>query len=107
MLDILIFTDAAAAESLSGSPGFQFVAHSSGATRTDESVVQQRLQHSVPTSIPADDWIQHPDTCVYARTDERMYLSRGQSTGPTLGGRPGNQQTVTLMSSDPYDILPL
>lgn len=107
MFDVLVFTDATAAESLSGSPGFQFIAHSPGATRTDESVTQQRLQHAVPASLPPEDWSQHPPTCIYTRVDNRMYLSRGQSTGATLGGRPGNQLTVTVMTSDPYDVLPM
>ena len=107
MLDILVFTDAKAAESLSGSPGFQFIAHSPGATLTDESIVQDRLQHAVPASLPTVDWEQHPATCVYTYDDARLYLSRGSSTGATLGGRPGNQLTVTVMTSDPYSILPL
>ena len=107
MFDVLVFTDATADESLSGSPGFQFVAHSAGATRSDESLVLQRLQHSVPASLSADNWEHHPETCAYVRVDGRMYLSRGQSTGTTIDGRPGNQLTVTVMTSDAYDILPL
>lgn len=107
MLDTLIYTDATADESLTGSPGFQFVAHSAGATRVDEGVVREQLQHSVPANLLADNWEQHPATCAYIRVDGRMYLSRGLSTGATLGGRPGNQLTVTLMTSDPYDIIPL
>lgn len=107
MLDLLIYTDATADESLTGSPGFQFVAHSAGATRVDEGIVREQLQHSVPENVLADNWEQHPATCAYIRVEGRMYLSRGLSTGATLGGRPGNQLTVTLMTSDPYEIIPL
>lgn len=106
MLDILVFTDSTATESLSGSPGFQFIARSPGTSPTDENIVKQQ-QHLLPSGLSEDGWKDHPATCGYVRAGDRMYLSRGHSTGDTLGGRPGNQLTVTLMTSEPYDILPL
>lgn len=106
MLDVLVFTDSSAEESLSGSPGFQFVAQSPGTSPTDENIVKQQ-QHLLPSGLSEDSWEDHPATCGYARSGNRMYLSRGHSTGKTLGGRPGNQLTVTLMTSEPFDILPL
>lgn len=107
MLDVLVFTDATSDQSLSGAPGFQFVARSEGADPSDERFVQQHLQHTVPSTLGSDAWADHPPTCAYARDGERLYLSRGRSTGATLGGRPGNQRTVTAMTSDPHDVLPL
>jgi hypothetical protein len=107
MFELLVFTDATSAEAVHGMPGFQFIAHTPGATPTCESVVQQKLQHSVPVMLSPDEWLQHPPTCAYLRQDEWMYISRGRSTGATIGGRPGNQLTVTAMTQDVHDILPL
>ena len=107
MFDILVYTDSTERESLSGRSGFQFIAASAGATPTDEVTVRESLQHVVPNSMDAASWAQHPPTCIYRRIDERMYLSRGASTGATIGGRPGNQLTATVMTSDETDILPL
>lgn len=107
VFDVLVYTDAAANESLSGLTGFQFVAKSAGATATDEEVVHRRLQHLVPTGMRPEAWRSHPATCVFATEGGRMYLGRGASTGATLSGRPGNQLTQAIMTSDPYDVLPL
>lgn len=107
MFDVLVYTDAAANESLSGLTGFQFVAKSAGATATDEEVVHRRLQHLVPIGMRPEAWRSHPATCVFATEGGRMYLGRGASTGATLSGRPGNQLTQAIMTSDPYDVLPL
>lgn len=106
MLDVLVFTDSTAAESLNGSSGFQVIARSSGTSPTDEAVVKQQ-QHLLPSGIAEDEWESHPATCAYARSGDRMYLTRGQSTGKAIDGRLGNQLTVMLMTADPYDILPL
>lgn len=107
MFDILIYTDCAENESLSGRSGFQFTAKSPDASATDEDFVRQRMQHSVPIGMPPADWEQHPPTCAYAVNGGRMYLSRGRSTGATLSGRPGNQLTETIVTGDEFSILPL
>ncbi|WP_143465869.1 hypothetical protein [Leifsonia sp. NCR5] len=108
MLDILVYSDSAEGEALHGGTGFQFIAHSPGATLRDETVARgAAIQHVVPRQLAAADWAQHPPTCAYVRDGDRLYLSRGYSSGDTIGGRPGNQLTVTVMTSDPYDILPL
>ncbi len=107
MFDVLVYTDAEASESLNGSSGFQFIAKSAGATATDEEVVHRRLQHSVPVALRPDAWQSHPATCTFANERGRMYLGLGRSTGATLSGRPGNQLTQAIATSDPYDILPL
>lgn len=107
MFDILVYTDSAEDESLNGLTGFQFIAHSAGATGMDEAIVREKLQHAVPLRVSAEEWESHPPTCQYAVKDGRMYLSCGRSTGATIGGRPGNQLSVTIMTSDIYDVLPL
>lgn len=107
MFDVLIYTDAAASESLNGLTGFQFIAKSPGATATDEEVVHRRLQHLVPIALRPDDWQSHPPTCAFANERGRLYMACGRSTGTTLSGRPGNQLTEAIVTSDPYDILPL
>lgn len=106
VFEVLVYTDCASDESLSGRTGFQFTAKSSDATLTDEENVRRRMLHSPPIAIPAMDWHSHPPTCAYAAIDGRLYLSRGRSTGQTLSGRYGNQLTQTILTSDPYSILP-
>lgn len=106
MLEVLVYTDATATESLNGSLGFSFIACSPGTSPSDETFVKQQ-QHLLPADLPADDWQSHPPTCGYSRSGDRMYLSRGHSTGKTVGGRPGNQLTVTVMTSEAFDFLPL
>jgi hypothetical protein len=108
MFDLLVYTDSDPNESLHGGTGFQFIAASPGAAPSDESFVRQAaLQHVVPQQLDAAAWTTHPETCAFTRNGRRLYLSRGRSTGDTIGGRPGNQSTTTIMSSDPYDVLPL
>ena len=107
VIDLLIYTDAAAAESINGEAGFQFIARSSGATATDEEVVSSRLLHKIPDDMGREAWQTHPPTCTYVVEGSRMYLGRGASTGAALDGRPGNQLTQAIMTSDPYDLLPL
>jgi len=106
VFDVLIYTDCAENESLNGRTGFQFTAKSPDATPSDEEFVRTRLQHAVPIALPAEDWQAHPPTCAYALVDGRAYLSRGVSTGQTLSGRPGNQLTQTILTSDQHGILP-
>ncbi|MCA0436339.1 MAG: hypothetical protein M9891_04380 [Austwickia sp.] len=106
MFEVLLYTDCAADESVSGRSGFQFHAESEGATPSDERVVQQRLLYVVPFAAPVDDLSRHPEMCAYLRTDDGFYLSRGRSTGATLSGRPGNQLTQAVVTKDPGDILP-
>lgn len=106
MFDILVYTDCAADESLSGRTGFQFTAKSPDATLTDEENVRLRMLYSPPIALPAVDWQSHPPSCAYAAIDGRMYLSRGYSIGQTLSGRYGNQLTQTVLTSDQYSILP-
>lgn len=107
MFETLVYTDTADHESLSKLTGFQFLAHSAEATPTDEMVTRDQLLHALPEGMAAEAWQDHPPTCAYVYRDGRAYLSRGHSTGATLSGRPGNQLTVTIMTSDPYDVLPL
>lgn len=38
--------------------------------------------------------------------DGRSYLARGKSTGTTNSGRPGNQLTQAIVSSEPDDFIP-
>jgi|GEM_PF-4472934 len=108
MFDVLVYTDATERESLNGLSGFRFIAKSAGATSRDEEVVRTRLQHIVPDDrLRAEDWQSHPHSCGYVSEGGRMYLARGASIGAALDGRPGNQLTQAIMSSDPYDVLPL
>jgi hypothetical protein len=104
---VLIYTDCAAEDSVSGRSGFQFQAESLGATPTDEDRIRNGLLHVVPVGVAADVPESHPPTCAYAALDGRYYLSRGRSTGQTLSGRPGNQVTETIVTGSPSDILPL
>ena len=107
MFDVLVFTDATAKESLNGLSGFQFVARSAGAAAVDEEIVRTRLQHMVPRGPGAEDWRSHPHSCAYVVVSGRMYLGRGASIGAALDGRSGNQLTQAIITSDPYDVLPL
>lgn len=107
MFEVLLYTDCATDESVSGRSGFQFHAESPGATPSDERVVQQRLLYVVPFAASVDDLDRHPPLCAYLRADDGFYLSRGRSTGATLSGRPGNQLTQAVVTRDAADILPL
>ena len=108
MLDVLVYTDSAEHEALHGGTGFQFIAASPGATPADEAFVRgAELQHVVPQQLDASAWATHPPTCAYRANGDRLYLSRGRSTGDTIGGRPGNQSTTTVVTSDARSVLPL
>lgn len=107
MFEVLLYTDCAADESVSGRSGFQFHAESEGATPSHERVVQQRLLYVVPFAAPVDDLRRHPQMCAYLRADDGFYLSRGRSTGATLSGRPGNQISQAVVTNDVIDILPV
>ena len=107
MFDVLVYTDCSETESVNGRTGFQFTTLSPGATPTDEDFVKRRMLHAVPIGLAAEDWRDHPSTCAYAVEGGRFYLSRGASTGATLSGRPGNQLTTTIVSSDTGSVLPM
>ncbi|WP_105034919.1 GAP1-N2 domain-containing protein [Cryobacterium aureum] len=106
MFEVLVYTDCSTQESVNGKSGFQFIASSPGATLSDQTYSCEKLQHPVPMNLPSRDWLEHPATCAYARHGDRMYISRGASTGDTISGRPGNQLTVTVTTSDVTDVLP-
>jgi GTPase-associated protein 1, N-terminal domain type 2/GTPase-associated protein 1, middle domain len=107
MFDVLIYTDCTAEESVNGRTGFQFMAESAGVSPSDEEVVRTSLLHSVPTGVDLDRPELHPSTCAYREQGGRFYMSRGRSLGKTLTGRPGNQLTQAIVSSDEADLLPL
>lgn len=107
MFDVLIYTDCAAHESVSGRTGFQFMAESPGVTPTDEEFVKNGGLHAVPTVLGQDEPDVHPPSCIYREHVGRFYLSRGRSTGKTLSGRPGNQLTQAIIASADSDVLPL
>ena len=74
--EVLLYTDCAAHESVSGRTGFQFMAESPGATPTDEEFVKnggaaRRPKHAA--TRPAGD---PSETCVYREHAGRRYLSR-------------------------------
>lgn len=105
--EVLLYTDCAAHESVNGRTGFQFMAESPGVTPSDEEFVKSSGLHVVPNALPAEEPETHPPTCVYRELAGRHYLSRGRSTGTTLTGRPGNQVTQAIVSSETADVLPL
>lgn len=106
MLDVLIYTDCSAEESVSGRSGFQFHAESAGVTAHDEYVVQERLLHTVPLALPSSDPDRHPPSCAYVSDAGSYYLARGRSIGRTRSGRPGNQLTQAVVAREATDLLP-
>ena len=108
MFDVAIFTDSTPEESLHGQGGFQFQSASPGITPTHEhAIMAAGLIHVVdPTWVRQPDPLTHPPSCHYRVIGDASYLSRGQSTGDTYTGRPGNQLTQTLVSSDGVDFVP-
>ncbi|CCQ45056.1 hypothetical protein ARTSIC4J27_989 [Pseudarthrobacter siccitolerans] len=105
--DVATYTDVAASEAVDGVDGFNFQAVSSGVTGADQQQIRARLLHRiVPSWALGNDALRHPATCAYIVQGGRFYLSRGESTGDTNSGRPGNQITQAIVTSDPDDFVP-
>lgn len=108
MFEVAIYTDSTPEESLSGSGGFQFQSASPGVAPSDQaSIMSSGLIHVVdPVWIQRGDPLAHPPSCGYRAAGERYILARGRSTGDTFTGRPGNQLTQAILTSDIADFTP-
>nr|WP_275434826.1 hypothetical protein [Brevibacterium ravenspurgense] len=96
-----IYTDVLAHEAVNGIDGFNFESTSGGFDETDGRVVVANLLHRVSDRWPAEaDPLCHPRTAVYVNEGNRLYFSRGKSTGSTLSGRRGNQLTQAIVLLD-------
>jgi len=105
--EVAIYTDVVASEAVDGVDGFNFQAVSSGLSGTDQQRIRESLLHRlVPSWSISHDELSHPPTCAYIVQDGRAYLARGKSTGTTNSGRPGNQLTQIIVTSDPDDFVP-
>ncbi len=105
--EIATYTDVVASESVDGVDGFNFQSVSGGVTGVDQQKIRESLLHRVvPAWALEHDPLSHPGTCAYVARDGRFYLSRGKSTGDTNSGRPGNQITQAIITSDPDDFVP-
>lgn len=105
--EVATYTDVVASEAIDGVDGFNFQSVSPGVTGMDQQKIRQSLLHKVVTSWALEhDPLSHPGTCAYVVHDGRFYLSRGKSTGDTNSGRPGNQITQAIVTSDPDDFVP-
>ncbi len=101
MLEVAVYSDTTADESVDGVEGFNFRALSAGITPEDRRRIREELLHRVhPTWNHDHDELAHPPTCAHTRRDGRHYLARGQSTGLTLSGRPGNLVTQVVVTDD-------
>ncbi|MEU3016153.1 hypothetical protein ABZ635_01995 [Nocardiopsis sp. NPDC007018] len=101
------YTDVTAGEAIDGVDGFNFQAVSPGLTGVDRQRIREGLLHRVvPSWDLGHDPLDHPPTCAFEVRDGRSYLSRGRSTGITNSGRPGNQVTQVIATSDPGDFVP-
>ncbi|GHC76058.1 hypothetical protein GCM10007079_12010 [Nocardiopsis terrae] len=101
------YTDVTAGEAIDGVDGFNFQAVSAGLTGVDQQRIREGLLHRVvPTWALGHDALDHPPTCAFEVRDGRSYLARGRSTGVTNSGRPGNQVTQVIATSDPDDFVP-
>ncbi len=101
VLDVAVYSDTTADESVDGVEGFNFRALSGGITPEDRRRIREELLHRVhPTWNHDHDELAHPPTCAYSRYDGRHYLARGHSTGLTLSGRPGNLVTQVVVTDD-------
>jgi len=99
VLDVAVYSDTTAEESVDGVEGFNFRALSAGITSEDRRRIREELLHRVhPTWGHDHDELAHPPTCVHLRHSDRHYLARGHSTGPTLSGRSGNLVTQVLVT---------
>ncbi|MBX6388710.1 MAG: hypothetical protein IRZ08_06885 [Frankia sp.] len=105
--EVAIYTDVLASEAIDGIDGFNFQAASPGISGTDRQRIRESLLHRVVPSWSLEhDDLSHPSTCAYVVADGRAYLSRGGSTGKTNSGRPGNQLTQVIVTSDLDDFVP-
>ncbi len=105
--EIATYTDVVAGESIDGVDGFNFQSVSPGLNGVDQQRIRERLLHRIVPSWALDhDPLSHPGTCAYIVQDRRFYMSRGKSTGSTNSGRPGNQITQAIVTSDPDDLVP-
>lgn len=99
VLEVAVFSDTTAGESVDGVEGFNFRALSSGITADDRRRIREELLHRVHPMWGHDrDELAHPPTCAHSRRDGRHYLARGHSTGATLSGRPGNLVTQVVVA---------
>lgn len=105
--DVATYTDVVASEAVDGVDGFNFQSVSPGVTGVDQQRIRESLLHRVvPSWALEHDPLAHPGTCAYVVREGRFYLSRGMSTGDTNSGRPGNQITQAIVTSDPDDFVP-
>ena len=105
--EVAIYTDVSSDEALDGIDGFNFQSASGGVTGEDFRLIRGRLLHRIVPSWSIDnDPLEHPPTCNYLAVDGRFFLARGRSTGATISGRPGNQVTQAIVTSDPDDFVP-
>jgi hypothetical protein len=105
--EVAVYTDVLAAEALDGVDGFNFQAASAGISGVDQQRIRESLLHRVvPSWLLDHDELSHPPTCAYIVQDGRSYLVRGKSTGTTNSGRPGNQLTQAIVTSDFDDFVP-
>jgi hypothetical protein len=105
--EVAIYTDVLAREAVDGVDGFNFQAVSPGLSGADQRRIRESLLHRiVPAWSLAHDELSHPPTCAYVVAGGRSYLARGTSTGTTNSGRPGNQLTQAIVTSDPDDFVP-
>lgn len=105
--EVATYTDVSASEAVDGVDGFNFQSVSPGVTGLDQQRIRENLLHRVVPSWALDHGpLTHPATCAYVVRDGRFYLSRGKSTGDTTSGRPGNQLTQVIVTSDPDDFVP-
>lgn len=107
MFEVAVYTDVGAQEAIDGIDGFNFQSVSQGLTGIDQQRIRENLLHRV---IPAwglvHEPLLHPPTCAFMVQDGRFYLSRGISTGDTKSGRPGNQLTQVIVTSENSDFVP-
>lgn len=105
--EVATYTDVVASEAIDGVDGFNFQSVSGGVTGVDQQKIRESLLHRVvPSWALEHDPLSHPGTCAYVVQDGQFYLSRGKSTGDTNSGRPGNQVTQAIVTSDPDDFVP-
>ncbi|QIK67377.1 hypothetical protein G7072_14405 [Nocardioides sp. HDW12B] len=105
--EVATYTDVVASEAIDGVDGFNFQSVSRGITGVDQQKIRESLLHRVVPSWALErDPLGHPGTCAYVVQEGRFYLSRGKSTGDTNSGRPGNQITQAIVTSDPDDFVP-
>lgn len=105
--EVAIYTDVVASEAVDGVDGFNFQSVSSGLTLGDQQRIRESLLHRVvPSWSISHDELSHPPTCAYVVHEGRSYVARGKSTGTTNSGRPGNQLTQAIVTSDPDDFVP-